>query len=102
MEDIGSNPNALPPDYKANLAALICSNGSVKSEEETNPILSNMRGNTFRARAKIVQKYSRKYKIEVFVTSDLIALNLLAGTKTSIDNKRIWAKVIAEEHPSRY
>ena len=102
MEDIESDPDALPPDYKADLAAPIRSDSSVESEEETDPVLSNVRGNTLRARAKMVQKYSRKHKIEVFVPGDVIALNLPAGTKTSTDNKRIWAKVIAEEHPGRY
>jgi hypothetical protein len=46
MEDIGSDPNTLPPDYKADLVVLICSDGSIASKEETDPVLSNMRENT--------------------------------------------------------
>ena len=102
MEVDGSDIDGMPYDYQADLAPSIHSDGSVDSEEETDPILAKVKENSRWAKGKMVQKYSRKHKIEVFVPGDVIALNLPPGTKTSTDNKRVWAKVIAEEHPNRY
>jgi hypothetical protein len=103
LESMETNSgDRLPLDYKADLAVPIHINGGSESKEETDPLLLKVRENTLRSREKMVKKYTYKHKIEVFIPGDVVALNLPAGTKTSTDNKRVWAKVVAEEHPSRY
>jgi hypothetical protein len=96
-----SEEEDLPEDYQADLQPdLPFSEASAC--DNTDPVLLKAAANIAIAKGKIVQKYAKKQKIKSFVQGDIMALNLPKGTTTSTDNKRVWAKILAKEHPNRY
>jgi hypothetical protein len=50
----------------------------------------------------MAKKYIKNRTINTFVTGDIVTIKLPCGTRTSTDNKRIFARVFAMPKPSRY
>jgi hypothetical protein len=50
----------------------------------------------------MVAKYAKQWEIEEFAVGDIVSLNLPRGICTSTDNRRVFVKVLAMEHPHKY
>ena len=50
----------------------------------------------------MVERYSKKYTIEVFATGDIVALKLPRGTRTSTDMKRVFGRVLSVPYEHKY
>ena len=50
----------------------------------------------------MVDKYSKSHTIETFSQGEIVTIKLLQGTRTSTDNKRLYAQVISDPKLHRY
>ena len=49
-----------------------------------------------------MDKYSKSHTIEVFSQGDIVTVKLPRRTRTSTDNKRLFARVLSTPKPHRY
>lgn len=54
------------------------------------------------AREKMVEKHSKNYYIKVFTQGEIVLVKLLRGTRTFIDLKRVYEKVLFMLYPHKY
>lgn len=93
-----------PQDFEGNLQLPIQldedeDNGS---DSGVDKVLAAVRKNSQKARHKMVDKYSKSHKIEVFSKGDIVTVKLPRGTRTSTDNKRLYARALDDPKPHRY
>jgi hypothetical protein len=50
----------------------------------------------------MVERHSKSHHIEVFTTGDIVALKLPRGTRTSIDMRRVFGRVLSMPHEHKY
>ena len=57
---------------------------------------------TQKARARIVRKYTKKHNIQHFEVGDIVSLKVPREDRTSTDNRRLFARILAEPYSYRY
>jgi hypothetical protein len=66
------------------------------------PVIERAQKSTQRARAQMVQKYSKKHDIQHFEIGDIVSLKVPREDRTSTDNRRLFGRVLQEPHSHRY
>lgn len=66
------------------------------------PVIEKARKSTRKARARMVQKYSKKHDIQHFETGDIVSLKVPREDRSATDNRRLFGRILAEPHPHRY
>jgi hypothetical protein len=103
-----SDSSELPADYQADLQAQVENEEAVYAMRSnplrgiTDPVLQGVRLATIKSKDLMVAKYAKQREIEEFAIGDIVSLNLPRGTRTSTDNRRVFVKVLAMEHPYKY
>jgi hypothetical protein len=69
---------------------------------EDDEVLRSVQENIAKARDKMVKKYSKNHNIKTFIASDIVTIRLPRDIRTSIDNRRLFARVLGEPKPNRY
>ncbi|KAF4632748.1 hypothetical protein G7Y89_g5377 [Cudoniella acicularis] len=68
----------------------------------TDPVIQKARESTLRARAQMVQKYSKRHDIQHFEVGDIVSVKIPREDRTSTDNKRLYGRELAEPYSHRY
>jgi hypothetical protein len=93
----------MPEDFQADLQAPLPSLDAEDFEDGSDDsVTKTVRSNTKNARRAMKERHSKDHYIEVFTTGEIVAVKLPVGTRTSTDNKRIYARVLAAPHDHRY
>src|ERR1700712_4155529 len=71
-------------------------------EELGDPVIEKAQKSTQKARAQMVQKYSKKHDIQHFDIGDIISLKVPREDRTSTDNRRLFGRVLEEPYSHRY
>jgi hypothetical protein len=66
------------------------------------PLIQRAQEATQKARAKMVQKYSKKHDIQHFDIGDIVSLKVPREDRTSTDNRRLVGRILEEPYYRRY
>ncbi|KAH8820753.1 hypothetical protein F5884DRAFT_827092 [Xylogone sp. PMI_703] len=66
------------------------------------PLIQQAQIATQKARVKMIQKYSKRHKVEHFKPGDIVAIRIPKEDRTSTDNRTLWGRILTEPHSHRY
>jgi transposase InsO family protein len=66
------------------------------------PVIQRAKESTQKARAQMVQKYSKKHDIQHFEIGDIVSLKVPREDRTSTDNRRLFGRILNEPYSYRY
>jgi hypothetical protein len=66
------------------------------------PVIQRAYESTVKARARMVQKYSKRHDIQHFEIKDIVSLKVPREDRTSTDNRYLFGRILNELYPYRY
>lgn len=66
------------------------------------PVIEKAQKSTQKARAKMVQKYSKRHDIQHFEIGDIVSIKVPREDRTATDNRRLFGRVLEEPYSHRY
>jgi hypothetical protein len=65
-------------------------------------VIQRAQESTVKARARIVQKYSKRHDIQHFEIRDIVSLKVPREDRTLTDNRRLFGQILNKLYPYRY
>lgn len=96
---LNDNQLEVEPTDKPDSEQDIESSIMVQSED---PIITKAQKSTQKARAQMVQKYSKRHDIQHFEVGDIVSVKVPREDRTSTDNRRLFGRILEEPYPHRY
>jgi stage V sporulation protein SpoVS len=63
------------------------------------PVIKRATAATQRARVSMIRKYTKKHDIQHFDIRAIVSIKVPQEDRTSIDNKRLFARILEEPYP---
>lgn len=98
--EIDNTQSELEAQVQSDIQAQAEESGS--SDDEEDVVLKRVRVATEKARQNMSARYSKNHNIEVFIPGDIITFTLPKGTRTAIDLRRCFGRILEVPHAHRH